>query len=653
MNRILFVVRTLVVSILAFLLLSPIFRQVNNYTEKPVVVIALDNSASISAVYDSVELEALKGRILDMQERLDDEQYEVELRLLTETEDVEFTASQTNLDGLLQNIRDDYEGRNLQEVYLISDGIYNEGISPTYRDYPFSISSVGIGDTSVKKDIYLTNLLYNKIAYQGNKFPLVASLGHHGYAGESVTVSVFRKGRVMEQKTITLPEDGVPTDINFLLQADDIGFQQYSVQAEVLEGEFSSENNLRQAFIEIVEGKQQIDIIAASPHPDLKAIMSALETSENYEINQYILSIPEERQALLASTNDADLVILHQLPSTTVGGINWEERLREKSLWYIYGPMMDLGSFSAMHPWITIRPMPSEYDRATAVLNPQFSPFTYSDELMNMLPRFPPLIAPFGEMSVDEGVETLLFQQIGSIKTTRPLLTIRASEGNKTGILIGSGLWQWKLTDYAENKNNQVFNEFVTKLIQFLSTRDNRSRFRLYPVQSEYPLGEDVVFETEVYNELYERVYGNKITLELTAPDGQVNTYSYVTSQSNSRYRISGLEQGIYQYKGTTEIDGRPETVTGQVVIRAIDLEMINLTANYGILQNLATATGGTFYSQENWEDVLNGLGEKEARGIIHSEETSLPAIDLAWIFLLLLILISTEWGLRKYHGAY
>jgi hypothetical protein len=653
MNRILFAVRALVVSVLAFLLLSPVLRQVQNFTEKPTVVIAVDNSTSVPAVYDSLQLQELNARINELYEGLGEEDYDVEIRVLEGEWEGVYTSEQTNLDRLLQNISNDYEGRNLQEVVLVSDGIYNEGISPTYREYPFSVSAVGIGDSTVKKDIYITNLLYNKIAYQGNKFPLMATLSHHGFAGENVTISVLHQGKVISRQNERLPEDGIPLDVNFLVDANEIGYQQYSVTVNLMENEFLAENNIRAAFVEIVEGKQTIHIVAAAPHPDLKAIKSALETSQNYELKQYILSIPEERQAYLDASNDADLVILHQIPSYSVSGINWAARLKGKSQLYVFGPSMNLNEFSSLQPWISIRQMIGEYDRTMGVMNTKFSPFTYSDELMAMLSNFPPLVTPFGDMSMDAGVETILFQQIGSITTSRPLLAIKSDDDTKAGLLLGSGIWQWKLTDYAENKDNRIFNELITKLVQFLSTRDDKNRFRLYPIQSEYQLGEDVVFETEVYNELYERIYGNRITLELVNPAGEVSTYSYVTSETNSRYRISGLEEGIYRYNGTTEIDGKEERVTGQVVVQSIDLEMVNLTANFGILQSLARGSGGEFYSQNEWENILETFRTKEARGIIYSEENYLPVIDLLWVFLILLGLITLEWGLRKYHGSY
>src|SRR4051812_19262410 len=58
-NKIFFVMRALLVASIAFLLLGPIVKRINNIFEKPVVVIVRDNSASIKETTDSTTLHAI------------------------------------------------------------------------------------------------------------------------------------------------------------------------------------------------------------------------------------------------------------------------------------------------------------------------------------------------------------------------------------------------------------------------------------------------------------------------------------------------------------------------------------------------------------------------------------------------------------------
>src|SRR5690606_17339144 len=88
----------------------------------------------------------------------------------------DYAATTSDINSALRRVANQFEGKNVAGVILVSDGIYNAGLSPLYSVFNFPIFSVGIGDTTVRADIALKNVAYNKIAYQGNKFPLRAEV---------------------------------------------------------------------------------------------------------------------------------------------------------------------------------------------------------------------------------------------------------------------------------------------------------------------------------------------------------------------------------------------------------------------------------------------------------------------------------------------
>jgi hypothetical protein len=648
-NNLLFGARWLLVTLLCVLLLSPVIRLIKNTTEKPAVVLAIDNSTSISAVYDSVELNEISTRIFSMETAFEEVGFETEY--VTLDGEIEFEAQQTNLNGLLQDIRNDYEGRNLQEVILISDGLVNQGVSPAYSTLPFRVSTVGLGDSIEKKDIRIETLTYNKVAYQGNRFPIVASVFQNGYEGENITIEVLDNGAFVTSSDLILNSSG-QQNVTLLLNADSEGMHRYTVRTTLKSDEFIVENNEREAFIEIIEGKEKVCIVSAAPHPDINAFVAALQKNTNYEIEQFILSIDTERSAFNQRNESTDLFILHQLPSTRFP-VNWEEKLGGSSVLFMYGPQMDLRGLNDLADYFNTQAYPGEYDEVAAVFNPSYAPFTYSDELLRTLGELPPLTTPFGEIDISGSAEVMMYQKVGSIETTKPLLVTIESGETKSGIIMASGIWKWKLSDYAQNKNNERFEELIQKLVQYLSTRADKRRFRLYPLKEEYSEGEEVIFESEVYNELYERVYGNRINLVITSQDGTEQSYSYVTSEASSRYTITGLDEGVYKYSATTEMDGSNEAVQGEFVVRELNLETLRLTADFSLLRQIADRNGGSFYSWNEVNKLLDDYSGLEARGIIYSEEKYLSAINMIWLFILFVCLITVEWTIRKYHGSY
>jgi hypothetical protein len=55
------------------------------------------------------------------------------------------------------------------------------------------------------------------------------------------------------------------------------GLTKYVVQITNLPGEATFTNNIREFYIDVINSKLNIEMIAASPHPDIAAIKSVIE----------------------------------------------------------------------------------------------------------------------------------------------------------------------------------------------------------------------------------------------------------------------------------------------------------------------------------------------------------------------------------------
>jgi hypothetical protein len=248
---------------------------------------------------------------------------------------------------------------------------------------------------------------------------------------------------------------------------------------------------------------------------------------------------------------------------------------------------------------------------------------------------------------------TFLYQQVGSVATQKPLLAIDVNDSRKIGVMLGEGLWRWKLNEFERNENSAGFDEIFGKLIQFLSTTEDKRKFRSYPIKQEFSDTEAVIFESQVYNDIFEPIYGNKIEIFVTDESGKRTEYTYVTSPGNIRYQIGGLKEGVYRYRSRTMINNKNEEVAGEFAVVEQQAELQNLTADFDLLRKLAANSGAEFYHADEIPALQGALQKTEARSIIHTEETYDSVINLKWVFWLLLILVSAEWFLRKYFGSY
>ncbi len=655
MNASLFSLRAILAFFLAFLLLGPIVKQISNLYEKPAFVILHDNSSSIREATDSLAREGLRRELDETKELLANKGYQPEVYTLTDDNPASFnySAPTSDINGALKRIANRYEGKNVAGVILVSDGIYNAGLSPLYSTYNFPVYTIGIGDTTIRADIALKNIAYNKIAYQGNKFPIRAEVQVKNINEGGITATLLKHGKVVERQTRKISRGELLT-FDFQPQADEPGIQKYDIQIQTRPEEYNVKNNRGSVFVEVVEGRKKILCIAASPHPDIKALREVVTKNSNYE---FILHIPDvnPQQASVLMPEKIDLVIFHQSPDLRGKTLSlFQAFMKSKvSVLLIVGNQTDLRQLPRYNLPIQFEGFPREYDEVTPVVNPALTNFSVSAEASSAFSEFPPVSVHFSKMKIQTGASTVLFQRVGSIATDKPLLVLAQQDDKKTGLMLGEGLWRWRLNEFDRTENTLLFDEVFGKLIQYLSTTEDKRKFRSYPVRQEFSETEPVVFESQVYNDIFEPVYGNNVEIDITKEGGERNAYNYVISPGNTRYQIGGLKEGVYRYRSSTVLNGKTEEVKGEFAVVERQAELQNLTADFDLLRKLSNNTGGRFYPASRVNDLQSFLQKAEATSVIHTEETYDSLINLKWVFWLLLIMVTAEWGMRKFFGSY
>ena len=296
---------------------------------------------------------------------------------------------------------------------------------------------------------------------------------------------------------------------------------------------------------------------------------------------------------------------------------------------------------------------PRDFDEVLPVVNSTFSNFSISPEASAVLENYPPVSVHFGKIKISATASPILYQRIGNMATQKMLLGVDEQNNRKIGFMLGEGLWRWRLNEFDRNENTIAFDEIFGKLIQYLSTTDDKRKFKSYPIQQEFSETQPVVFESQVYNDLYEPVYGNAVDIELTDENSKKTKYNYTLSLGNERYTVGNLKEGVYKYKSKTSVNQKSEEVRGEFAVVARQAELQNLKADFGLLRKLSANTGGKFYSSTQANLLQKDLTSNEAKQLIHTEETYNSIINLKWVFVLLLLLVSTEWFSRRYFGGY
>jgi hypothetical protein len=230
---------------------------------------------------------------------------------------------------------------------------------------------------------------------------------------------------------------------------------------------------------------------------------------------------------------------------------------------------------------------------------------------------------------------------------------INTNQSTREGLLSGVGIWQWRLHEFKEKQSFEGFDDLISKIVQYLSAQEDKRKFRVYPVQNEFWDNEPVIFETEIYNDIYEKIYGQKIDLSVKNENDSTFSYSYITSPGSTRFRIGGLNPGVYGYTAVSNLDGENKSVSGMFSVRKMQMETITLTANHQLLKEISRRSGGQYYEDNQLDMLIDEMDQNDVQSMIVSSENYLAIINMKWIFFLLMLLISLEWGFRKYLGGY
>lgn len=654
---ILSVLRGVLTFLVAYILLNPLIKTISNNVIKPKVVLVLDNSRSMTNGGKKA-IDVMFEGILALKESLTKKGFDLELKSLGDDkiEDIKstkFDFKKSNLSSILGDLKNNFEGQNLSDVIIVSDGIINDGVSPTFQKYPFNIHTVGFGDTTVKKDLLISGIAANKLAYLGNKFTVNVDISAYLLPGKLTSVSIKDgTGKILSQKQISISKKEDFQSLSFELSADKVGKQRYIVDVKVVEGEYSIKNNVKDFVVDVVNGKEKILFLAFAPHPDIKAFKNIIEKNDLFELQVQIIQSTDPSQI---GKDPFDILILHQVPDVygSSTGIVSTLLAKKKPTFFVVGSKTNIQAFNGMQNVVGINSQINRLDKTTGQINNLFQRFNISSNTENLLEKLPPVSVPFGEYKSFPGSEVLLFQKIGNINTGRPLLAMNLSGDVNNAVFLGEGIWQWRLEEFSLNERQNEIDELIIKTLQLLSIKEDKSKLRVYPTLEIFNIDQKIDFEAEAYNNIFERIYDLSINMKIKSEKGQEKSYSFKITKESSRFELSNLPAGLYTFTAEAVILGKKEGTSGQFLVTQSDLELENLVADHNILKTLSNENNGDFVNYKNIIELRKSLENKGLVNKVVSNEELKDFINLRWILALLIAFAAVEWALRKYFGGY
>jgi hypothetical protein len=663
LKMILAIARFISIFLVSFMLLSPFIRSILKEKEKPLIIFAVDDSQSIllnrdSADYRDAFLKKADRLSAKLSETGEVRQYLFGDKLiqLKQGDDfygsVKYNQKTTDISGLIAELGNIYVNRNVGALILATDGIYNTGANPVYqsKDWGHPIYIVALGDTSIRKDLIIARVNYNRMVYLNNKFPVEIVLRANSANGMNGRIRIYQENNQVASQDFVIDKDDYTNSFQIVLEAKKTGLQKYVIVLDPLEGELSQVNNRKEIFVEVIDSRSKVLILSASPHPDIAALREAITSNVNYEVQESLLS------DFTGDLGKYSLVILHELPSLNEPAEAVIRSMADKKVpaLFILGTQSDLNRFNQWNSGLKIAATgKANYDEAVPVVNPGFTAFSLSDPTRAWLTDLPPLISPLGSYQVDNASRVLLNQRIGSVATSRPMILFNETLDGRTGVIAGEGIWKWRIYNYAKTKDHQAFNELINKTVQFLSLKDQKKNFRIYN-KSNYRENEPVVLDAEVYNESYELT--NEAEVSITIKNEEGKEFPFVFNKSGNAYHLDAgtFPPGNYSFQAKVTLGSNIYTDAGQFSVSAIDLEALNTVADHHLLYQLAAETGGKMVYPSNMDLLADNIRARDdIRPVTYTRKKYEDLLNKGWVLALIAGLLTLEWFLRKRAGSY
>lgn len=642
--------------ILCFLLLEPLIKLEKNTIEKPIIIFAHDNSSSLllskdSSYYKGEYLSKIELLQKKLQQNFDVKSYTYGNQV-KEGLQIDFNDKYTDISELFDEIQTRYMNRNIGSIILAGDGIYNRGTSPVYAAKKIKhcpVYTIALGDTNVRKDLIIADVMYNKLAYLDNDFPVNVMVNANHCNNNNTTIKILQNGNIIAAKNLSINRDYFTETFSFSINAKKTGVQKFTILIEEVNNELTYENNRKDIFIEILESKQKVLLLANAPHPDINAIKLSLEANKNYELTAIIA--PE----FDGNTDKYNLVILYQIPSLSNRNDNVLSKIKAKKIpvWFVLGTQTNIEAFNAFNSGLQITNYRNNINSVTPLFNKDFLLFNLSENTQRIINKFTPLQIPFGDYKTTPAVISLFKQKIGSIETNFPLFFFNKENENKLAVTCGEGIWRWRMNEYAINENTDASNEIIQKTVQYLSNRENKNPFKVY-CNHLFMENEKVVFTAELHNENYEQINNPEVKLVIT--DSAKKEFLFTFSKSGKGYRLDAgmLPVGEYTYKASTAFNGKNYSATGAFTISPVTIENINAQANHALLYNISVESGGKMFYPNEIDKIENELSKnEEIKPVLFTEQKLDDVINKKWIFFFVLFLLGIEWFIRKIQGAY
>ena len=694
--------RVAVIALVIFCVLRPVLVVSEAVPQRNVVGVLVDDSRSmrIADLDGATRADIIKGLLGSKDSSLFAalaEKFVVRLfrfsgdgERVTQLGDLTYDGARTQLGPALEGARQELTGVPLSGLVLVSDGAdnsqgsLNEAVmSLGARRVP--VFTVGVGRERFTRDIEVSRVEAPRSVLEGASLVVDVMVAQRGFDGDKVQLIIEDGGRIVNTQSVTLSADGEAVPVRVRVPTSEPGARVLTFRIPPQPGEMVTQNNSQQAVITVSSRREKILYVEGEPRYEMKFLRRAIEDDKNLQL--VTLQRTAENKFLRLSVDDS-LELLAGFPRTreelftytgiVLGSIEASfftgDQLRMIADFVSErgGGLLVLGGRQALAeggyagtPVAEVLPVELTQPRegtppALTELKADVTPPGAIHAATQIAPSESASVKRWKAMPPVTTVNRVGRSKLGA---TTLLTGTPTEEGERSIVLAfqryGRGKaivlpiqdsWMWQMAAEIEVED-MTHESFWRQRLRWLVS-DVPSRVMVAAAADHVSPGDAVELVAEVSDKSFLKVNNAEATARLTAPSGTVKEVPLewsVTRDGQYRGVFTPTEKGLHRVEVRTRT-ATDSAASGPSYFAAADLttEYFGAEMRAPLLRRIADETGGRFYTRETVASLPRDIVYTEAGNTVLDRK---DLWDMPIIFLLLLGLITAEWGYRKRRG--
>jgi len=466
-------------------------------------------------------------------------------------------------------------------------------------------------------------------------------LYYDGNEPVSTQFSIYKNGKTVFTQKVSFSSSKNTQTITANLTSVKEGQQYYTASVQKINLEKNTKNNRKTFSVEVINEQTKVLILTSVMHPDLGALKKAIESNKQRSVDIQIIN------SFKKNVSDYQLIIIFN-PTNNFQKVFKEIKSKKKNYFIISGGTTDWSFLNKQQLGFTKKHI-NQTENYGAIYNDSFTTF-YQKEIG--FSQFTPLLDKFGEVTFTKLHQTLLYQQIAGIQTQQPLLATleNTTDSQKSAILFGEGLWKWRAASFLIENSFKDFDLFIGNLVQYLASNKKRKRLTII-AQNLYSANATITIAAFYVDKNY--LFDNRASLWLHLTNNTTKERKKLPLslfQNSYQIELENLTSGDYSYK--VSVDNQKINRFGKFKITDYKVEEQFTNANTKKLQKLADISNGKLFYANQSDKIISELLENE--NYFTTQKSILKEqylIEWKWVLILIVLLLSIEWFVRKYYG--